>query len=116
MRGYSRHHVLYRGEWSSPAERQLSSHFGLIALIPNELHFDKYPESVHALVEPPIPPEYGKILGALSLLDSKPHRFLRHTENVLSLVADYFGNHGEEALGNNLYRQLDVFGGAIERQ
>lgn len=116
MKGFSRHHAFFnRGNYAEPAQRALRCHYGLIALIPNELHFAGFPESVHTLVEEPPVPEYQEILGALALLDSKSQRFLSSPLQVIELTAQYFGTHGNEPLGNNLFRQLDVFGGDIQR-
>lgn len=115
MKGHSRHHVFYESpDYDTPALTRLRCHYGLIALIPNELHFEKYPESVHALIEPPTPPDYREVLGCLALLDSKRHGFLSHARQVIELTADYFGTHNNEPLGNNLYRQLDIFGNHIK--
>ena len=111
MNKESRHHVLWnRRDYATQKEKCLRSHQGMIALIPNELHFEKYPDSVHALVEAPPKPELAFIIGGLALLDSKPHSFLQYAENVIAMMADYFGGNGEEAVGNNLYRQLEVIG------
>lgn len=116
MKGFSRHHAFFnRGNYTEPAELALRCHYGLIALIPNNLHFEKYPESVHALVEEPPVPGYQEILGCLAILDKKSQGFLSRPLQVIELTADYFGSHGNEPLGNNLYRQLEVFGGDIQR-
>lgn len=110
-RGFSRHHALWiRCDYKKGHEKTLRNHEGLVPVIPNELHFQGFPDSVHSLLDAPPKPRIAKTIGALALLDRQPDNYAGNPAYVINMLAHYFGANGEEAVGNHLLRQLEIYG------